>query len=383
MFRSAAMVGIPLALLALPDAAPVRPTDDARVLGRAAPAARSALAELEALDGRDETAVLGYARRALERARLVQDARHAGYALIALGRLHPAADAPEALLLEAVALQHLHRFDEAMARLDALIARPQAPAQAYFVRSALRTLRGDYAGARADCARLLGRVDALAVAICAALPNSRDGRARAVWSALSEMLASPGVERSPLLAHARGVQAELAWRLDRPEALDLLLAWHRGGDPLATVTYADALLDRGHPDLARAALTGLSGESAQVRRARALRALNPASAELAALIAAHEASRAARALRDDTAHRREDAYWLLHVRDAPADALELALANWQVQREPIDAELVLDAALRAGRADAAQPVLDWLAVHFSDDARLDARRHALLRQQAT
>ncbi|HVS23957.1 MAG TPA: hypothetical protein VMU03_09570, partial [Gammaproteobacteria bacterium] len=60
-------------------------------------------------------------------------------------------------------------------------------------------------------------------------------------------------------------------------------------------------------------------------------------------------------------HAREAAYFALYVLDLPKLALERALANWGVQREPIDARLVLEAALAAHRAADARPVLDWLA----------------------
>ncbi len=63
----------------------------------------------------------------------------------------------------------------------------------------------------------------------------------------------------------------------------------------------------------------------------------------------------------DMTHAREAAYFALYVLDRPKLALERALANWNVQREPIDARLVLEAALAAHRSADARPVLDWLA----------------------
>jgi hypothetical protein len=41
--------------------------------------------------------------------------------------------------------------------------------------------------------------------------------------------------------------------------------------------------------------------------------------------------------------------------------LTLALDNWSVQRERIDARLVLEAAAAAEMPSASQPVRDWLA----------------------
>jgi hypothetical protein len=78
---------------------------------------------------------------------------------------------------------------------------------------------------------------------------------------------------------------------------------------------------------------------------------------------------------DDT-HAREAAYLALYLLDEPQQALSIALRNWAVQREPIDARLVLEAAIAAGAPTAAQPVADWLqasSVQHVALARLQAR----------
>jgi hypothetical protein len=73
----------------------------------------------------------------------------------------------------------------------------------------------------------------------------------------------------------------------------------------------------------------------------------------------------------ESTHAREAAYFALNLLDRPELALERALANWQTQREPIDARLVLEAALAAGRAEDARPVVDWLAASNVRHAELD------------
>ena len=54
----------------------------------------------------------------------------------------------------------------------------------------------------------------------------------------------------------------------------------------------------------------------------------------------------------------------------PGRALALARANWDVQREPADARILLEASLAAHRPDAAQPVLAWLRTNGVQDIRL-------------
>src|SRR5262249_7270661 len=65
--------------------------------------------------------------------------------------------------------------------------------------------------------------------------------------------------------------------------------------------------------------------------------------------------------RGDQLHLREEARFLLHVmRDARA-ALPLARRNFEIQREPGDVRILLEAARAAGDEAAAQPARDWLA----------------------
>src|SRR5690606_4064800 len=66
---------------------------------------------------------------------------------------------------------------------------------------------------------------------------------------------------------------------------------------------------------------------------------------------------------DDRAHAREAAFFALYLDDDAQLALSLALDNWTVQRESIDARLVLEAAAAAKMPDAARPVRDFLASH--------------------
>jgi len=58
--------------------------------------------------------------------------------------------------------------------------------------------------------------------------------------------------------------------------------------------------------------------------------------------------------------------------------LRLATENWNVHREPWDARVYLEAALAAGDAGGARPVLDWLR----DNRVQDVKLAALARQAA-
>jgi len=86
---------------------------------------------------------------------------------------------------------------------------------------------------------------------------------------------------------------------------------------------------------------------------------------------------AAAALRGDTLHRQEESRFQLLVERNRSRALELAIANWAIQREPYDARILLEAAVAAGRREAGQPVLDWLAQSRHEDPRLTALAKSL------
>jgi hypothetical protein len=68
---------------------------------------------------------------------------------------------------------------------------------------------------------------------------------------------------------------------------------------------------------------------------------------------------AATRLRGDTTHRAEEARYALQLRRDTSAALALAQANYEVQREPRDARILLEAALAAGQRAPAQKVEAW------------------------
>jgi len=75
-------------------------------------------------------------------------------------------------------------------------------------------------------------------------------------------------------------------------------------------------------------------------------------------------------LRGDVSHRREEARFTLQLLKQPQEALQLATANWAVQREPADTRLLLEAALAARAPSAAAAALDWLAATRLEDERI-------------
>jgi Tfp pilus assembly protein PilF len=145
--------------------------------------------------------------------------------------------------------------------------------------------------------------------------------------------------------------AEAAFR----EALALGMA-----DVYLQAAYADFLLDRGRPAEVLVLLKDRGrADVLLLRLAQAAKATGGAHASsLAAELAARfDAARR----RGDTTHRKEESRFALAVQGDVARALVLARENFAAQREPVDARILLEAAVAAGDKKAAQPVLDWLA----------------------
>ena len=74
--------------------------------------------------------------------------------------------------------------------------------------------------------------------------------------------------------------------------------------------------------------------------------------------------------RGERLHLAEEARYLLDLKGDARAALAAATENWKSQREPRDAEVLLEAALGAGDHKAAAPALKWLAESGFEDVRL-------------
>ena len=67
---------------------------------------------------------------------------------------------------------------------------------------------------------------------------------------------------------------------------------------------------------------------------------------------------------------REEARFTLHLLHAPQEALKLARENWQVQKEPADLRILLEAALAAHDNTAVDEVKEWLGNSGLEDVQL-------------
>jgi len=179
---------------------------------------------------------------------------------------------------------------------------------------------------------------------------------------------------NPALAvWARTAAAETAERLGDPSTeqryRDALAI--DDTDPYLLGAWSDWLLDQNRPKEVIALLgdrTRIDPLLLRLTLAEQATGSSQTAGHIGDLEMRFEASR----LRGETVHRREEARFALHLQHQPARALDLARANWDVQREPADARILLEAANTAGRPEAADPVRAWLRDNGVEDARISA-----------
>ncbi|WP_119157780.1 hypothetical protein [Caldimonas tepidiphila] len=393
-----ALAALALSSVSLAGAAPFVPESDDTVvqtlrpalgpLGRDAAERRAADAALKSRPG-DLPLALRVARQAIEQARASGDPRALGQARAALAPWWEQSAPPApARLLRAIVLQSQHEFDAALADLEALAANPDTAAeiraQALLTQASVLQVQGRFSQAAQACRGLedprfdgLGQAVALHARVCAAELQSLTGQpaqARAALAGLARTVPAPQVAWLAL------VRAELAERLGDEGAEALYRQSLAGGAGVYELgAFADWLLDRGRAAEVVQLLAGRDeADALLLRRAEALQLLrdSPAAAAATAVLASRfDALR----LRGDTTHRREEARFALRLQHDARKALALAQANWSVQREPVDARLLLEAAAAAGQPQAAQPVHDFLRETGLVDRRLEraaARREA-------
>jgi Tfp pilus assembly protein PilF len=315
------------------------------------------------------------------------DPRYFGYAQAALAPWwNQAAPPPAVRLLRATLLQGTHRFPAAMADLDAVTAADPANAQAWLTRATVQTVLGQYGPATASCARLSALAGELASITCLTNVSGLTGRLLKSDMLLAATLARSAGAEPALQAWTLTQLAEMATRRGNArlaEARYQAALRLTPRDSYLLGAYADFLLDSRRPAEAAALLKDQRRvDGLLLRYALALKqqdgrspgqARDPNAATTAALAEAVlelQARFDAAALRGDSIHQREHARYELHLRSNAKAALALAQQNWNVQKEPADLRILLEAAQQAGDRAAAAAALAWLAQTGLEDAAI-------------
>ena len=401
-----AFIGIQLvACLSLAQAAPYTPTSDAMVVeslpGRASdPALKRVDSLRKQLAARPDDAGLRVeiARRYFDMAMAQGDPRYVGYASAAITPLAKAAllnsnsstsantstQADYALVLGLIQ-QFSHEFEPALASLaKASQLNPQSP-EPLLWRSAIFMVQARYPEASAECQRALPLAEPLVGAGCSAYVDATTGQLDAAYAKLLAAVAAAPQAAPELLLWQATRLAEMAWRLGRFDTAEghFKSALKQGvTDQFLLGAYADFLLARQRPMevirlladwersdilLLRLALAGkTTGDKRSIDWATQLRDRFVAAA-----------------LRGDRLHEQEAARFELDIEGNAARALKLANANYKIQKEPRDAEILMRAAIAAQQALTAQVAMDWLRTSRYQDPALQALAGQLVALGAT
>jgi Tfp pilus assembly protein PilF len=361
-------------------AAPFVPTSDSQVLERLPftpndPAVRDLRPLHSQLTHEPENLPLALrlAQGYLELGRVTGDPRYAGYAQAALAPWWRLEQAPQAVMvLRATLRQRLHQFDAALADLATVLKTHPRSVQARLTRATVLQVQAVYEGAREECRALQNLTQELVWAACLTSVNGATGQLRESYRQLRAALdrypnAQPGLQSWVLtslaeMAARAGMVREAEAHFGAALALD-------AADNYLLAAYADFLLDFDRSQEVVALLRDKTrADPLLLRYALALQAQNSKElpAQVEQLRDRFEASR----LRGDRVHLREEARFTLHLLNAPRGALTLAQENWQVQKEPADVRILLEAALAADDAGAVDAVKGWLKNSQLEDVQL-------------
>ena len=312
------------------------------------------------------------AQQQITLARQTADPRYLGRAQTTLAAWWNKPDAPVRLaILQATVEQSRHEFNAARNTLENALRRDPRQPQGWLTLATLERVSARYAAAQAACQQVAQNGAVLHAAACMLETGSLQGQVDAARNGLNALLRQAGdaPQRAWLLSllaeseERAGRTAQAAFAYQASLALD--------GDGYTALAYGDLLLRQGQ---AMAALQALGKQPASdavlLRRAYALKLQGDAgwSAQWAQL---QERFAALQTRGDDPSlHGRELALAALWLEANPGKAWPLALGNLELQKEPLDWWLALEAAEQAGRPDDLRRLRTQLASAGLVDARL-------------
>jgi Tfp pilus assembly protein PilF len=326
-----------------------QPLSDTQVLERLP--ARTVLVAAKPLSAAapDARAAAQAAQQAIALAREQADPRHLGRAQALLQAWWGRADAPAHIaLLQASIEQAEHHFEAARASLRRALAREPRNAQAWLILASLERLSGQYAKAAQACEQVANAGQSFYALACQAELDSLQGQHSKAHPTLQNL-----VTQAPSKADAAWIYSLLAESYERAGQDALASRAYQQSLGLVDDTYtriaqADFLLRTRAPQAALSALQAApSTDAVLLRRAAALKALQkPEWQALQAELAGRFQDLAARGEKLQL-HARELTQMALWLQGDTQVALAQALSNLELQKEPLDWHLAMEAASRA------------------------------------
>lgn len=363
------------------------PTDDAEVLERLPKLLtlnRDRMATIrDQLAADPENAELASvaARAYIKMGKTESDPRFYGYARSAIARWWDDASPPVNIaLIRAKLKEHAHDYAGALEDAKEVLRREKDNRQAWIEVANLNRVLGRFDHAWGACNKLKelsGEEDADQTAwVVSVIPlMAANGQANEAYQMLREHMASVAEDSSDqteILNWGLTLQASIAqslgWDETAEEHFQVALKLNPD-DFYLKRNYGEFLLEQGRNDEIIALLSDdLNDNGVLLLVALAgHRADHPLAEQWKSLLA--DRFREIRQ-RESLPHGRFESRFELELNDDPQRALELALENWQQQKEFRDTANVLEAARAAGDAKAALPVIDFIRETKLEDVRI-------------
>ena len=376
-----ALLGLVMAMSPVAAQERFKPAEAAVVLSASVHAASGRQNALRALDKawraqpQNLPSALAYARAVFTLGLTEGDLRWYGSAKAALTPWWTAAELPaEAYFLRGLVKQGFHDFQDGLQDINRAIALEPARAEFWSWRFALHLLLADMAAAQKDIeeiGRLFGEEEAK---VYRAVLLYRTGQPLPAVALLSRAIRSvnyqdassqdwlgfhlgeahrvAGQPANALAVWGQRIKASPQSHLIRLSLADLLnqQGQYRQAKNTATATVTAA---NGNAPNNTASMTDALLMQA-VLASRGLK--DPDESRLASQLEARLQSQALR--QEALIERPKLIYQIAYGRDLKA-GLALSIDNWQLQKEPPDAVLFVQAALELGQARAAEPVVSW------------------------
>jgi len=308
------------------------------------------------------------ARKYIELARKNADPRYYGYAESVLSPWKNVQRAPVAIMvLRATIFQHFHHFDAALNEFELILSTDNTNAQAWLSKASIELVTGKPKKSLKSCAALIPLADALVTTTCLSNALSMQGYADKAYTRLVSLYNSdskvPNNISNEIEVWVLTTLAEIAQRLDhlkQSEAHYIKALQIDNNDSYLISSYADHLLYINNYQAAATLLQNKTKNNAHLLRlliAEKKLQLPEFIKHKALLSARYQAD----AERQTASHLRDLARFNLHILNKPKNAFKIASQNWQQQKEPGDAYILLKSAIASDTPAALQlikPMLD-------------------------
>lgn len=301
------------------------------------------------------------------------DPRYWGYAQSVLQPWWELKKPPTNILyLRAKLHEKRHAYDPAVADYQTLLSAQPGNAQARLDLSNVYRVQGHYEKAQQACAPLANSAADKNFQICRDPLLALTGKADQAYDSLRNMLPWARSHAPALVVSNRILMAEIATALGDTDLArwDYFAGMVLVPDDLYLLrAYADFMLDQGEAEQVLSVLKDHTQDNGILLRAAI--AADIAGDKRAAQYKQELQSRFDEIrLRGDTPHGRYEARFELELKHNPEKALQLARANWALQKEPRDTRNLLEAALAAKDPDAAAPAIEFLRQNQTQDVAM-------------